>query len=62
VTREVRALGRSVDRLTGGVVFTALLVGGVMLVNADNVTSANVLFGAAGLTLLWVLFGGRGKN
>jgi predicted unusual protein kinase regulating ubiquinone biosynthesis (AarF/ABC1/UbiB family) len=62
VTREVRALGRSVNRLTGGVIFAALLVGGVMLVNADNVTAANVLFGAAGATLLWVLFGGRGKN
>ena len=62
VTREVRALGRSVDRLTGGVVFSALLVGGVMLVNAGNVTAANVFFGAAGATLLWVLFGRRKKN
>jgi predicted unusual protein kinase regulating ubiquinone biosynthesis (AarF/ABC1/UbiB family) len=62
VTREVRAIGRSVDRLTGGVVFAALLVGGVMLVNAGSVTSANVLFGLSGAALLWVLLGGWGKN
>ncbi|MFZ5857441.1 MAG: ABC1 kinase family protein [Chloroflexota bacterium] len=61
VTREVRAVARSVDRLTGGVVFAAMLMGGVMLVNAGNVTAGNVLFGASGATLLWVLFAGRGK-
>ena len=62
VTREVRALSRSVDRLTGGVVFAALLIGGVTLASAGNVTLGNVFFGAAGVTLLWVLFGGRAKN
>ncbi|HSQ40465.1 MAG TPA: AarF/UbiB family protein, partial [Anaerolineales bacterium] len=62
VTREVRALVRSVDRLTGGVVFAALLFGAVMLSNAGNAALGNAFFGAAGATLLWVLFGGRGKN
>jgi predicted unusual protein kinase regulating ubiquinone biosynthesis (AarF/ABC1/UbiB family) len=62
LTREVRALGRSVDRLTGGVAFAALLLGGVMLVTAGNVTAGNILFGAAGAAFLWLLFGGRGKN
>lgn len=62
VAREVHAVARSVDRLTGGVVFAALLMGGVMLVNAGNVTAGNVLFGASGATLLWVLFAGRGKS
>jgi predicted unusual protein kinase regulating ubiquinone biosynthesis (AarF/ABC1/UbiB family) len=62
VTREVRAVARSVDRLTGGVVFAALLVGGVMLSNAGNVTAGNVLLGASGATLLWVIFAGRGRN
>jgi predicted unusual protein kinase regulating ubiquinone biosynthesis (AarF/ABC1/UbiB family) len=59
VTREVRALGRSVDRLTGGVIFAALLVSGVMLLNAGNGQLGGGLLGAAGATLLWVLFGGR---
>jgi len=62
VTREVRTLVRSVDRLTGGVVFAAFVFGGVMLSNAGNAALGNAFFGAAGAALLWVLFGGRGKN
>ena len=62
VTREVRTLGRSVDRLTGGVVFSAFLVGGVMLLNNGNGQLGEGLLGAAGLTLLWVVFGGRARD
>jgi predicted unusual protein kinase regulating ubiquinone biosynthesis (AarF/ABC1/UbiB family) len=62
VTREVRTLGRSVDRLTGGVVFAAFLVSGVMLLNNGNGQFGGGLLGAAGATLLWVLFGGRSRN
>ncbi len=62
VTREVRAVARSVDRLTGGVVFAAMLIGGLMLSNAGNFPAGNVLLGASGATLLWVLFAGRGKG
>lgn len=61
-TREVRALVRSVNRLTGGVVFAALLLGGVALANAGNSAAGNLFFGAAGVTLLWVLFSGRGRD
>ena len=61
VSREVRSLTRSVDRLTGGVVFAALLIGGVMLVNTENSTYGGGLIGASGLALLWVLLGNRGK-
>jgi len=59
VTREVRTLGRSVDRLTGGVIFSAFLVSGVMLLNSGNSQLGAGLLGAAGATLLWVVFGGR---
>jgi len=62
VSREVRSLIRSVDRLTGGIVFTALLISGVMLVNAGNTTYGSGMLGASGLTFLWVLFGNRGKK
>lgn len=62
VSREVRALGRSVDKLTGGVIFAALLVSGVMSLNAGNGQLGAGLLGAAGATLLWVLLGGRGRN
>jgi predicted unusual protein kinase regulating ubiquinone biosynthesis (AarF/ABC1/UbiB family) len=59
VSREVRALGRSVDKLTGGVIFAALLVSGVMSLNAGNGQLGAGFLGAAGATLLWVLFGGK---
>jgi predicted unusual protein kinase regulating ubiquinone biosynthesis (AarF/ABC1/UbiB family) len=59
VTGEVRALGRSVDRLTGGVIFAAFLLGGVMLLDGGNSQLGGGLLGAAGVTLLWVLLGGR---
>jgi predicted unusual protein kinase regulating ubiquinone biosynthesis (AarF/ABC1/UbiB family) len=63
VTREVRTLGRSVDHLTGGVIFAAFLVSGVMLlINSGNSQLGGGLLGAAGATLLWVVFGGRGRN
>ncbi len=62
VSREVRALTKSVDRLTAGVVFTALLLGGVVLSNAGHAGLGNALLGAAGATLLWMLFLGRGRN
>jgi predicted unusual protein kinase regulating ubiquinone biosynthesis (AarF/ABC1/UbiB family) len=61
VTREVHTLGRSVDRLTGGVVFAALLVSGVILLNGGNTQLGQGLLGAALATLLWVIFRGRGK-
>jgi hypothetical protein len=62
MTREVRTLWRSVDRLTGGVVFAALLVSGVMLLNGGDAQLGQGLLGAALATLLWVLFGGRTRN
>jgi predicted unusual protein kinase regulating ubiquinone biosynthesis (AarF/ABC1/UbiB family) len=62
VMREVRTLGRSVDRLTGGVVFAAFMVSGVMLLNSGNGQLGGGLLGAAGATLLWVVFSGRGRN
>lgn len=62
LTREVRALVHSVDRLTGGVVLAGLLFGAVTLVNAGNVALANLFFTAAGAAFLWLLFGGRGKH
>ncbi len=62
VTREIRTLGRSIDRLTGGVIFAAFMVSGVMLLNSGNGQLGAGLLGAAGATLLWVVFGRRGRN
>lgn len=59
VNREVRSLTRSVDRLTGAVIFLSLLLSGVLLYNAGNIAIGQWLFGAALVTLVWVLFARR---
>lgn len=62
VAREARTLRRSVDRLTGGIIFAAFLVSGVMILNSGNSQLGGGLLGAAAATLLWVMFGGRNRN
>jgi predicted unusual protein kinase regulating ubiquinone biosynthesis (AarF/ABC1/UbiB family) len=62
VSRELRSLTRSVDRLTGGLLFSALLIGGIMLVNSGSTTYGGGLLGASGLALLWILFGNKGNK
>jgi predicted unusual protein kinase regulating ubiquinone biosynthesis (AarF/ABC1/UbiB family) len=59
VGRDVRALTRSVDRLTTGVVFASLLLGGVFLYNAGNIKLGVGMLGFAGLVLLWILLARR---
>jgi hypothetical protein len=55
------SLNRAMDRLTAGLIFTALLFGGILLYNAGNVTLGAVLFAGSGLVLLGMLFlRGRG--
>ena len=56
LSRDAHSLIRAVDRLTGGVIFFGLLIGGVMLYNAGSVVYGQAMFGAALITLLSVLF------
>lgn len=56
VSRDLRSLTRSVDRLTGGVIFLGLLLGGVLFYNAGNVLYAEVMLAGAFAALIWVLF------
>ena len=56
VVREVHALTRSVDRLTGGIIFLGLLLGGVMLYNAENILFSQGMFAGALIVFFWVLF------
>lgn len=58
VGREVRRLGRAVDRLSGAVVSTGLLVAGAILVSGGQDGLGAGLLGAAGVLLLGVLLGG----
>lgn len=62
VSREVQQLTRSVDRLTGGLIFAALLVSGVMSVNDGSLLLGEGLLSASGLVFLWVLFGNRRRR
>jgi predicted unusual protein kinase regulating ubiquinone biosynthesis (AarF/ABC1/UbiB family) len=56
--RALRSLARSVDRLAGTVVASALLIAGSVLVSTGYVGAGVALFGAAGVTLISVLAGG----
>lgn len=61
VSREMRSLTRSVDRLTGSIIFAALLIGGVMFANTGNSAFAGGLLGASGMALLWIFFSNKGR-
>ena len=60
VSRQLIHLERSVNRLTGGLVFTGFLISSVLLYNAGKDLPAGILIGAAGLTLIWLIFFSRG--
>lgn len=59
VTRQLGSLERSVDRLSGSLIFSALLLGGIFLYNAGNLIFGQTLLVFAGIVLLWVLFSPR---
>ncbi|HEX6304747.1 MAG TPA: hypothetical protein VFZ76_11195, partial [Anaerolineales bacterium] len=56
LTAEVENLEHTVDKMAGGLVFAALLLGGVQVYLAGETGLAVVLMAAAGLTLVWILF------
>ncbi len=62
VNRQIGALEGAVDRLTGSVIFSALLLGGILLFNAGNLLLGQVLLGLAGVVLLWVLLAPRRRR
>ena len=61
VSRQLIHLERSVNRLTGGLVFAAFLISSVLLYIAGKDLYAGILVGAAGLTLIWLVFFSRGS-
>jgi predicted unusual protein kinase regulating ubiquinone biosynthesis (AarF/ABC1/UbiB family) len=56
VSRQIVVLERAVNRLTGSVLFTALLIGGITLYGDGKELLAYILFACSGLTLIWTLF------
>jgi len=56
VTQQVSSLGTAVNRLTGGVIFTGLLLGGVLLYITGNENAGQALIAFSLFTLVWTLF------
>jgi predicted unusual protein kinase regulating ubiquinone biosynthesis (AarF/ABC1/UbiB family) len=56
VLQALVSIDRSVDRLAFGLIFGALLIGGVLLYNAGNTLFGQGLLGISGLFLLWIVF------
>jgi predicted unusual protein kinase regulating ubiquinone biosynthesis (AarF/ABC1/UbiB family) len=61
LNRQVMYLEGSINRLSGGVAFTALLVSGAILYGSDA-GLGKILMGASALPLLWMLFFARGHR
>ena len=52
----INRLQRSITRLTGGIIFAAILVGGIQVYLTGDVILGGVLLFSSGIVLLWVLF------
>ena len=62
VTRQIGSIERSVNRLSGSVIFSASLLGGIFLYNAGNLFFGETLLVFSGLVLLWILFAPRRRH
>jgi predicted unusual protein kinase regulating ubiquinone biosynthesis (AarF/ABC1/UbiB family) len=60
VDRQLMHLERAVNRLSGGLVFTAFLIASVMLYLAGKDLFSGISIGAATITLIWIVFFSRG--
>jgi predicted unusual protein kinase regulating ubiquinone biosynthesis (AarF/ABC1/UbiB family) len=56
VSHQLVSLERAVNRLTGGVVFSALLIGGILLHTDGQDLASTILFTSSGLVFLCLLF------
>jgi len=52
----IKSLQRAVTRLTGGIIFAAILIGGIQVYLTGDVILGGVLLFSSGIVLLWVLF------
>jgi predicted unusual protein kinase regulating ubiquinone biosynthesis (AarF/ABC1/UbiB family) len=59
VSRQMGSLEKAINRLTGSLIFAALLFGGIMLYDNGKELFAYILFGCSGLALIWTVFFSR---
>jgi predicted unusual protein kinase regulating ubiquinone biosynthesis (AarF/ABC1/UbiB family) len=62
VNRQIYHLEGAVNRLVGSLIFSAFLLGGVLLVRAGDVLIGYVFWGLSALVLLWTIFLSRGHS
>jgi predicted unusual protein kinase regulating ubiquinone biosynthesis (AarF/ABC1/UbiB family) len=60
ILHALSSIDRSVNQLGVGLVFMALLLGGVLLYNAGNTLFGQGMLGISGIVLLWILSRKRG--
>jgi hypothetical protein len=59
IAEQIGRLELAVRRMVGGVIFAALLVGGVQLYLSGQMGLGGLFFMGAALTLLWIVLVGR---
>jgi predicted unusual protein kinase regulating ubiquinone biosynthesis (AarF/ABC1/UbiB family) len=59
ISRQLGSLEKAINRLTGSVIFGALMLGGMMFYGDGNDLLAYILFGCSGLILVWIGFFSR---
>jgi predicted unusual protein kinase regulating ubiquinone biosynthesis (AarF/ABC1/UbiB family) len=62
VNRQIYHLEGAVNRLSGSMMFSAFLFGGVLLHQSGDETLSYIFWGLGGITLLWMVFFARGHS
>ena len=61
-SQQTQRLERAMRRLTGSVVFAALLLGGVQFILGQQQWPGIILLSGAGITFIWLIFNRSGSN
>jgi predicted unusual protein kinase regulating ubiquinone biosynthesis (AarF/ABC1/UbiB family) len=59
IGRQMLSLEKAINRLTGSIIFTALLIGGMMLYIDGKDTFAYITLAGSGIALIWTIFFSR---
>jgi hypothetical protein len=59
LARHIGRLEKTINRLGGSVIFAALFLGGVLLLDAGRIPSGGTLLACSLATFLWILLSGR---